>query len=140
RTHHIFVLDCSLSMNQKVEGGQSAFEVARQLALKKIADNSAGDGYSVLLLKDSPVWLIGEFSQDARKVSREIEAVKPTHGNASLSSALSMVASKLSEAKSRFPAQAVYFFTDMQYSTWIAAAPADPKTDTDDKEKNPYLD
>jgi uncharacterized membrane protein len=140
RTHHIFVLDCSLSMNQKVDGGQSAFETARQLALKKIADNSAGDGYSVLLLKDNPVWLVGEFSQDARKVGREIEAIKPTHGNASLSAALSMVSSKLSEAKSRFPVQAVYFFTDMQYSTWMSAAPTDVRTDTDDKEKNPYLD
>ena len=51
RVHHIFVFDASLSMNQKV-GDQTAFEVARQMALKKIQDNPSGDGYSVLLLKD----------------------------------------------------------------------------------------
>jgi uncharacterized membrane protein len=144
RTHHLFVLDASLSMNQKVEGDQTAFETARQLALRKIADNPSGDGYSVLILKDSPTWLVGEASQDARKVIREIEAVKPTHGNSSLPAALNMISSKLTEARGRFPVQAVYFFTDMQHSTWMEAAPADPKstakTDTEGTEKNPYLE
>ena len=121
RTHHIFVLDASLSMNQKVEGDQTAFEVARQLALKKIADNSSGDGYSILILKDSPTWLVGEASQDARKVIREIETVQPSHGNSSLPAALNMISSKLNEAYQRFPVQAVYFFTDMQQSTWLGA-------------------
>jgi uncharacterized membrane protein len=140
RTHHVFVLDASLSMNQKVEGDQTAFEVARQMMLRKIADNSSGDGYSVLILKDSPTWLVGEASQDARKVAREIEAVRPSHGNASLLAALNMVAAKLQEAQGRFPIQAVYFFTDMQQSTWMAAAPSEVKTDAEGKQKNPYLE
>src|SRR6516164_642599 len=139
RTHHVFVLDASLSMSQKVEGEQTAFEVARQMILRKIADNSSGDGYSVLILKDSPTWLVGEASQDARKVAREIEAVRPSHGNASLLAALNMVAAKLQEAQGRFPIQAVYFFTDMQQSTWMAAAPSEVKTDAEGKQKNPYL-
>ncbi len=140
RVHHIFVLDASLSMNQKVEGGLTAFEVARQMALKKIQDSPSGDGYSVLLLKDNPTWLVGEASQDARKVTREIEGVRPSHGNASLASVFSMVASKLTEAKPRFPGQAVYFYTDMQHSTWMGALPSDLKTETENKEKNPYLE
>src|ERR1043166_9495054 len=117
RTHHIFVLDASLSMNQKSDGDQSAFEIARQKALRKIGDCSAGDGFSVLILKDSPIWLVGEASQDSRKVIREIDAVKPSHGNSSLPGVLSMVASKLAEGRARFPLQAVYFFTDMQKAT-----------------------
>src|ERR1051325_3270927 len=80
RIHHIFVLDASLSMNQTLVG-QAAFEKARQEVLRKIQDNPSGDGYSVLILKDSPTWLVGEASQDYRKVMREIEAVKPTQGN-----------------------------------------------------------
>ncbi len=140
RTHHIFVLDASLSMNQKTDGDQTAFEVARQQVLRKIADNASGDGYSVLLLKESPVWLIGEASQDARKVVREIEAVKPSHGNASVPAALTMISGKLSEASGRFPMQAVYFFTDMQQSTWQGTPPTDLKAEADDNQKNPYLD
>src|SRR2546425_1099957 len=50
RTHHIIVLDASLSMNQKSDGDQSAFEVAKQMALKRVAEYSSGDGFSVLVL------------------------------------------------------------------------------------------
>jgi hypothetical protein len=138
RIHHVFVLDASLSMNQKVDGDLTAFEVARQQMLKKIADSPSGDGYSVLLLKESPTWLIGEAAQDARKVSREIEAVKPSHGNASVPAALNMVSAKLNEAKAKFPVQAVYFFTDLQNSTWQGTGGTD-KAETD-REKNPYKD
>lgn len=140
RTHHIIVLDASLSMNQKVEGDQTAFEVARQLALRKIADGNSGDGFSVLLLKDSPTWLVGEAAQDARKVAREVEGVKPSHGNASVPSALNMISSKINEAKRKFPVQAVYFFTDMQQSTWQGSGISELKTEADSKEKKAYLD
>ena len=40
----------------------------------------------------------------------------------------------------RFPSHAVYFFTDMQRTTWLSAAPSDAKTDPDGKERNPYLE
>ncbi len=138
RIHHVIVLDASLSMSQKVDD-QTAFEIARQMALKKIDDNPSGDGYSVLLLKDNPTWLVGEASLDARKVKREIEAVKPGHGNASLPVALNMIVAKLNEAGTRFPVQAVYFFTDMQRSTWASVA-SEAKLDPDGKEKNPCLE
>src|ERR1019366_4889517 len=119
--------------------GQTAFEKARQLILKKIQDGQSGDGYSVLLLKDSPTWLVGEASQNARKVSDEITAVQPSHGNSSLPVALSMVAGKLNEAQARFNVQAVYFVTDMQRTTWQAAA-NDHRTESDGRDKNPYLE
>jgi hypothetical protein len=125
RIHHVFVLDASLSMNQKVDGEQTAFERAKELAIKKINSNPSGDSYSVLLLKDSPTWLVAQASLDARKVIREIEQVGATHGNASLAAAFSMIASKLSENAGRFNKnQAVYFFTDMQRSSWQTAAPS----------------
>lgn len=138
RTHHVFVLDASLSMNQKVDD-QAAFEIARQMALKKIDDVRSGDGFSVLLLKDNPTWLVGDASMDARKVRREVEAVRPGHGNASVPVAMNMIVAKLNEAGNRFPVQAVYFFTDMQRSTWAAAA-SELKADAEGKEKNPYLE
>ena len=141
RIHHVFVLDASLSTNQKVNGEQTAFDIARQLAIKKINDNSSGDGYSVLVLKDTPTWLIGEPSQDARKVIKEIEAVKPSHGNASVPVALSMVAAKLGDARGRFHVQAVYFFTDMQRSTWLPSATqtSGAKGDDPGRDQNPYM-
>jgi hypothetical protein len=138
RVHHVLVLDGSLSMNAHVDG-KAAFEHARQLAIQKIQSCPAGDGFSVLLLKDGPVWIVGEASQDARKVVRELEAVRPAQGNASLAAALNMVAAKLAEGSSRFPAQAVYFFTDLQRATWQGSSPSDLRVGAElGREKNPY--
>lgn len=126
RVHHVFVLDASLSMNARVEG-KPAFEHARQLVIERVKNCPTGDAFSVLLVKDTPVWIIGEASQDARKVVREVEELRPSHGNAALSSALGMVAAKLGELKARYPAQAVYFVTDLQTSTWESGSPTDIK-------------
>ena len=41
-----------------------------------------------------------------------------THGNASVPTALNMLAAKLADNQKRFPGQTVYFFTDMQKATW----------------------
>ena len=90
RWHHVLVIDGSLSMNLANEGS-TCFERARQLARQRIKHASAGDGFSVLLMKDNPTWIVGETSQDARKVAREVEDIQATHGNASVPATLGMV-------------------------------------------------
>src|SRR5438067_7031553 len=45
RTHKIIVLDGSLSMAVKTEGGKTAFERARDLAVQLVNDSPAGDGF-----------------------------------------------------------------------------------------------
>jgi hypothetical protein len=138
RVHHVLVLDSSLSMNAQVDG-KPAFEHARQLAIQKVQSCPSGDGFSILLLKDAPAWVVGEASQDARKVVRELEAVRPGHGNASVPAALGMIAAKLSEAAGRFPDQAVYFLSDLQRATWVGAAPSDLRAASEGgKDRNPY--
>jgi len=125
RVHHLIVLDASLSMNVGGEDG-TVFDFARQMALKKIKETSPGDGFSVLLMKENPAWIVGETSYDARKVAREVEETSATHGNASLPTTLNMIAAKLAENANRFPAQAVYFFTDMQKATWANVPRSEP--------------
>lgn len=143
RTHHILVLDGSLSMNVAADG-KTLFDHARQMALDKVNKSPGGDGFSVLLLKESPTWIVGEASLDARKVAREIELLRASHGNASVPAALNMVAAKVTEAAQRFPVQNVYFFTDMQRATWLSALPsgaaAGAKEGEEHKDKQPYLD
>lgn len=134
RVHHVMVLDASLSMNLK-DGDKTNFERARKLAMQKIESCQAGDGFSVLLLKDNSSWLIGEASQDKRKVLAELETARASHGNASVPTALNMVAGKLTEAGQRFPAQVVWFFTDLQKSTWQSVAP--PPSEGDANKKDP---
>jgi hypothetical protein len=142
RVHHIIVIDASLSMNQKVDETRTAFDIAKLRAVKKINSNPSGDAYSVLLVKDSPTWLVGDPSLHARKVASAIEDAKPSHGNASVATAFSMISAKLKEAEGRYKGnQAIYFFTDMQRSNWLAAAPSTSELRGDDgREKATYLD
>ncbi|MCI0637853.1 MAG: VWA domain-containing protein [Gemmataceae bacterium] len=140
RTHHIYVLDGSLSMNLASDG-KTLFDRARQMALDHVNQAPQGDGFSVLVMKDSPVWIVGEASPDARKVAREIEILRPSHGNAALPATLNMVAAKLMEASGRFPVQNVYFFTDLQRATWLGLPPPEArKEEADAKEKPPHLE
>jgi hypothetical protein len=131
RTHKIIVLDGSLSMAVKTEGGKNAFERARDLAVQIVNDSAPGDGFNVLLVKDTPTWIVGEIAHDASKVAREIGLLRLPHGNASTPQALSMVAAKLAESPARFDAREVYFLTDLQKATWLAgdsAVPGSSKT------------
>lgn len=137
RMHHVIVLDGSLSMNLSAEG-RPLFERARDLARKKIQQSAPGDGFSVLLMRDNPAWIVGAASHHADKVVNEVEAIRAGHGNSSLAATLNMVSSKLSEASSRFPSQTVYFFTDLQRATWAGLPPNDPATGGDDQAKMPW--
>src|SRR5258708_4391457 len=51
RIHKIIVIDGSLSMAAKSEGGKTCFERARELALEIVRDSAPGDGLSVVLMK-----------------------------------------------------------------------------------------
>jgi hypothetical protein len=123
RTQKVVVIDGSLSMALKLEDGKTAFERARELARQIVLDSQPGDGFSVALVKDSPTWVVGEISSDAKKVAREIEGLRQAHGNASVPATLSMVAAKLAEAPGRYDTREVYFLTDLQLATWAAGGP-----------------
>jgi Mg-chelatase subunit ChlD len=120
RTHKIIVIDASMSMNLVDAGGQTAFEQARGLAARMVRDSSSGDGFSVVAMKGAPVWIVAEVSQDRSRVAAEIEQLQPTHGNASVPATLNMIAAKLADSSPRFSRREVYFFTDMQKTTWLA--------------------
>ncbi len=143
RTHKIIVLDASMSMNLQGAGGRTAFERARDLAARMVNKSPGGDGFSVLLMKETPVWVVSEPSQDLRKVAGEIELLQATDGNASVAAALNAVAAKVSEASGRFPSREVYFFTDLQQATWLGGRAPGKATVKDAKapvEKTPLQD
>lgn len=136
RTYKIIVLDGSMSMNFAGTAGRTNFEKARGLAAKMVRESPSGDGFSVVLLKESPVWVVAEPSQDGRKVAVEIDQLQATHGNGAVSAVLNMIAGKLAEVGGRFPSREVYFFTDMQQATWLGGQPAVTIKDGE-KEKTP---
>jgi hypothetical protein len=129
RTHMIVVLDGSLSMGA-TEGrasGKSNFEKAREAAEKLIKEMQSGDAVSILLMKETPVWIVGEASQNPKKLLKELRAVRHPHGNSNVSAALNAVIAKLAESGGYFDAREVYFLTDMLHTTWIPDVAADAK-------------
>jgi hypothetical protein len=125
RIHKIIVLDGSLSMAARSEGGKTCFERGKELALQIVKDSAPGDGLSLVLMKDVPVWVVGEPALESARVAREIEPLRQSHGNANVPATLNMVAAKLAESGKRFDAREVYFITDLQRSTWLNS-PAQP--------------
>ena len=119
RTHIVLVLDGSLSMGTIGPGGKTCFEKARNIAAKLIGEMRQGDGVSILLMKDGPVWIVGEASQDPKKLLKELNAVRLPHGNSSAAASLNALAAKLHEGGGHFDSREVYFLTDLQQTTWI---------------------
>jgi hypothetical protein len=119
RTHTIIVLDGSLSMAAAERQGKSGFEKARGMAEQLINDMQSGDAVSILLMKESPVWVVGEASQNQTKLLKELRAVRQPHGNSNVPAALNALAAKLGESAGRFDAREIYFLTDLQQTSWI---------------------
>ena len=122
RTHKILVIDGSFSMGAKAVEG-TAFDRARSLAAQLVRESPRGDGFSVLLLSSPPRRIIPEPSEDGVKVAHEIESLRLPHGNADLSAAFSSIESLLQSSPGKFPDKEIYFFTDLQKSTWLGTGP-----------------
>src|SRR5580704_1801026 len=88
RTHIVMVLDGSLSMNVSEPGGKSCFEKARDAAENLIKGMQSGDAASILLMKDTPTWIVGETAQDTGKLLKELRSLRAPHGNGSVPATL----------------------------------------------------
>jgi hypothetical protein len=134
RRYKVLVIDGSLSMAQRPGRGAapagdrpdeaSCFDKARDLAARLVRESPGGDGFSVVLMGAPPRRVVPEPSEDSRKVAAEVEALKLPHGNADLAATLSAVESLLQAAPDKFGEREVYFFSDLQQSTWVARQPA----------------
>jgi hypothetical protein len=118
RTHKILVIDGSFSMALKPDD-ESYFERARALASQIVEESPRGDGFSVVLMAAPARRTVSEASEDASKVSAEIQRLKLPHGNGDVGSALTVVEDLLRHSPDKFVEKEVYFLTDLQKSTWI---------------------
>jgi hypothetical protein len=125
RTHKILVLDGSLSMALKL-GVETCFDRARGLAEQLVQQSSSGDGFSVVLMTAPPRRIVPEPSDDAAKVIAELQALRLPHGNADLGATLQSLEDLLRRSPEKYPEKEVYFFTDLQRSTWTTRQAVDP--------------
>lgn len=120
RTHKVLVLDGSLSMGAR-QGDRTAFDRAKGRAIAAVKESPRGDAFSVVLMSAPPRRIVPEPSEDPQKVIAEIEALRLPHGNADLAATLNTIDSLLQSSPGKFPEKEVFFFTDLQKSTWIAS-------------------
>ncbi len=125
RTHHVIVLDASLSMTAKGENG-TRFATALKQIEDLIRGANPGDGFSILMLGNGARAIIPGPADDLDEILPRIQGLKATHGTADYAAGVSLIADTLAGAERDFPRRQVTIFTDAQRSAWSAVL---PKTD-----------
>src|SRR5262249_559071 len=120
RAHKILVLDGSFSMAFRPEDRDSNFERARASGVQVVRTAPSGDAFSVALMSSAGRFVVSEPSESADKVVEEIEKVRLPHAGADVGSTFTSVATLLKESPPKYTRKEVFFFTDLQQSTWIA--------------------
>jgi hypothetical protein len=123
RTHHVIVLDASLSMTARVDDGQSRFEKAVAQVENLIRSGEPGDGYTLIVLAGGAQPVVPGPSNDPERVVAELRRVKPTHAPADTAGALATVADVIARSPRAYPRRQLTFFTDLQRSAWANALP-----------------
>jgi len=123
RTHHVLVIDGSLSMTARADDGQTRFARAVAQAEALVRAASPGDGFTVVFLAGTAQTVVPGPSNAADKVVAELRKLKPTHAAADAAAALPLVADALARSPRGYPRRQVTFFTDAQRSGWANALP-----------------
>jgi len=123
RTHHILVVDSSLSMAAKNEDGKTRFESAIAKAEQTVNAAQAGDGFSLLHLSGSAEVVIPGPTNDPQKVLAELKALTVSHGTADLIGGLNQIAETLGRSPQAYPRKQISVFTDLQRSAWAGLLP-----------------
>ena len=122
RTHHVLVVDGSLSMTARAGEKPTRFEHALTLAESLVRGGNPGDGFTVLFLAGGqPQAVIPGPANDPEKVAAELRKLKPTHAAADTAPALAMVADVLARSPRAYPRRQVTFFSDLQRASWANA-------------------
>ena len=123
RTHHVIVLDASLSMTAKAEGGGTRFEKAVTQVENLIRSGNPGDGYTLLVMTGTAQPIVPGPSTDPEKVVAELRKLRASHGPADHTAALAAVADILTRSPRAYPRRQLTFFTDLQRASWANAIP-----------------
>jgi hypothetical protein len=112
------------------DDGASRFQRARQLAAELVRDSGPADTFTVILMSEPAETIVGRDVIDHAAVAAEIESLSQRHTGADLRGALNLVEVALSiQTENLRPPerQDVYFFTDLQRSTWQPPASQQPR-------------
>ena len=121
RTHHVLVIDASLSMRYQSESHGVILGRAKRLATDYVSQCRSGDSFSLLVMSDPPAALIQSPTTDAASIRNAIARVEPTESTGSVLEALKQ-ASRVLEAADQSVTKTdraeVVVFSDMTVGSW----------------------
>jgi len=123
RTHHVLVIDGSLSMTTRADDGRTRFDHAVGHVENMVRNGNPGDGYTVLFLAGPPQLIVPGPSNDADKVAGEIRKLKVAHTATDTTPTLAMIADIVARSPRAYPRRQVTFLTDLQRSSWAGVLP-----------------
>lgn len=126
RTHHIIVVDASMSMTAEANG-RKRFDKARDQARALLEAGNPGDGFSLVVLNGPAQVVIPGPANDAAKLLSELDAVSVSHAAADLGQALTAIADLVARSPRTYPRRQVTIISDHQRSTWAGALPSGDK-------------
>ncbi|HET6880067.1 MAG TPA: BatA domain-containing protein [Pirellulales bacterium] len=121
RTHKVFVLDASYSMDYRVND-KPRFDLARELVARIVEESSQGDGFTLVLLASPPRVVVGTPVFERSAFLAELENVRIVDTGADLPAALVKVEELLTAAHreyARLNREEVFFLTDLGRNTWM---------------------
>jgi len=122
RTHHILVLDGSLSMSATGEKG-TRFEKAVGQLEQFVQSANAGDGFSLIFVGMTAQAVVPGPTHDREKVLAELRQLQCTHASGETEAALAAVADAITRSPRSYPRRQVTIFSDSQRTAWQPTLP-----------------
>jgi Mg-chelatase subunit ChlD len=129
RTHHIVVIDGSLSLTARADSGKSCWEHLQQQAQQLLEHAGTGDAFSLLYVGEGAEVVVPGPSIDTERISREMAQLSPTHGATPLAAALPLIQEILERSPPTYPRKQITFLTDLQRSAWHGILRTEESTD-----------
>jgi hypothetical protein len=118
--HKVLVIDGSMSMAYR-DNGASNFERAKKLAADLVHDSRAGDLFTVVLMATPARVVVGRPSIGDSSLTAQIGSLRQTHMPAEVPDMIALIQQALTDNSNNqdLPRRReVYFFTDLQRTTW----------------------
>lgn len=118
--HKVLVIDGSFSMAYRGDAN-TIFTRTKQLASQLVRESRQGDVFTVVDMGQPAKLVVGPDVIDHAAVATQIESLTPAYAAADLAGAVALIQQSIAPDKTSgiLPAQKeVYFFTDLQRSTW----------------------
>ncbi|HEX5470501.1 MAG TPA: BatA domain-containing protein, partial [Lacipirellulaceae bacterium] len=117
--HKVLVIDASYSMAYRANGTTN-FAHAKQMAADMVRASRPEDAFTVILMSSPPKLIVASTVLDRAAITSQIDSLTQPYAGADLSATLALVHDALAEnGGQQTPAtKQVYFFTDLQRTTW----------------------